>query len=57
MARWILIITGSIIVICTYGLDFIKGAEEITLGPKVYTLITFGLLLVLIGIIFFNKKK
>ncbi len=57
IARWILIIFGSIVVAATYLLDLLKGGREILLGPRSYTVITFGILLVIIGIVFFSKEK
>jgi len=55
LAGWVLIVTGTLIVIATYGLDIIRGSEEITLGPRSYTVITFGIVLAIIGIVFFKK--
>ena len=57
IARWILIGLGSVIIAITYLLDLFKGSSEISLGPRSYTVITFGILLVIIGIVFFGKNK
>ena len=55
--RWILIMLGSLIIAMIYLLDLIRGGSEISLGPRSYTVITFGMLLVIIGIVFFGSKK
>lgn len=55
--KWILVVSGGMIAGLTYFADFIKGRAELNLGPKSYTVITVGILLVIIGFVFFSKKK
>ncbi len=55
--RWILIVLGGVVIVVTYLSDLLRGGREISLGPRSYTVITFGILLIIIGIVFFEKKK
>lgn len=55
--RWILIVLGSVIIAFTFLSDLLRGGREISLGPRSYTIITLGILLIIVGIVFFEKKK
>ncbi len=52
-----MVVLGSVVVVVTYSLDLLRGGSEISLGPRSYTVITFGILLIIVGIVFCGKKK
>ncbi len=57
ITKWILVVLGSVVIVVTYLSDLLRGGREISLGPRSYTVITLGILLIIIGIVFFGKKK
>ena len=55
--KWTLIFLGSVISAGTYFSDPIIRHKAIELRPKSYTVLTFGILLIIIGVVFFDNKK
>lgn len=54
--KLVLVISGIFVVVFSYFFDLIVGREEIILGPKSYTAIAVGVLLIIIGLALPRKK-
>lgn len=50
------VIAGIIVIVFTCFYDLIAGKGIIVLGPKSYTMLVIGTLLIIIGAVFFRKK-
>jgi len=55
--KWTLIFLGSVISAVTCFSDPIIRHKAIEFGPKSYTILTFGIFLIIIGVVFFDNKK
>ncbi|MBA7654555.1 hypothetical protein ES703_62435 [subsurface metagenome] len=52
-----LLIVGVVIVILTYFYDLIVGKGEIILGPKSYSAMGLGAILIITGLVLMKRKK
>lgn len=51
-----LLLPGIVIILVAYFFDLITGKGEIILGPKSYTALVMGTVMVLVGLLRLRKK-